>query len=120
MAVYWPRSFVLRTWSISRHLDQILLIFATIISVILSITLIGHPPPVPPPHLPCSSIKPAPLNKARILKYPRKCDESPLFYSLEKNVMEYIRLCLVLDGRLYADPESLECKCKNPNNFNYT
>ena len=34
--------------------------------------------------------------------------------------MGYIRLCLVLDGRLYADPESLESKCKNPNNFNYT
>ena len=47
-----------------------ILIFATIISVILSITLIAPPSP------PASSIKSAPLNKARILKYSRKCDES--------------------------------------------
>ena len=44
----------------------------------------------------------------------------PLFYPLEKNVICCIRLCLVLDSRLYAGPEFLECKCKNPNNFNYT
>ena len=64
---------------------------------------------LPPPS---SSIKLAPLNKARILKYPRKCVKSPLFYSLEKKVMGDIRLCLILDGRLYASPECLERKMK--------
>ena len=33
----------------------------------------------------------------------------PLFYSLEKKGMGDIRLCLILDGRLYASPECLEC-----------
>ena len=33
----------------------------------------------------------------------------PLFYSLEKKVMGDIRLCLILDSRLYASPECLEC-----------
>ena len=37
----------------------------------------------------------------------------PLFYSLEKNVMVDIRLCLDLDGRLYAGPECLDCKMQN-------
>ena len=40
----------------------------------------------------------------------------PSLLLFEKNVMGYITLCLVLGGRRYADPESLECKCKNPNN----
>ena len=110
----WPRSFVLRT-TIGQHPAILTKDFNFCHNYFsyFSITLTSHP-------LLSSSNKRAPLNKARILKYPRKCDESPLFYSLEKNVKRYIRLCLVLDGRRYADPESLESKRKNPNNFNYT
>ena len=33
----------------------------------------------------------------------------PLFYSLEKKVMVDIRLCLILDGGLYASLKCLEC-----------
>ena len=75
MAVYWPRSFVLRTWSISsRDLDQILIGFCQ--NYFSYFKRYFDPAPNPPTLHPRSSIKCAPLNKARVLKYSRKCGES--------------------------------------------
>ena len=78
-----------------------ILIFATIISFVLSITLRSHP------LLPRIS---ASFQLGPHFKHTRKCVESLSSTRREKNVMVDIRLCLDSDGRLYASPECLECK----------